>query len=77
MMTLVIITGAIGLILSYALGFYLVAEEARRKTEKAIALYYRDHQTECVMMLNRISLIETKKEIQLQKLKNEDASGTN
>jgi hypothetical protein len=59
------------LILSYALGAYLIAENVRKKTETAIACYYRDHPTDCTMMLNRISLIETKKEIAKQKLQNE------
>jgi hypothetical protein len=74
MIYLVITTGIAGMLLSIGLSLYFVAEHARKTTEKAIALYYRDHQTDCVMMLNRISLIETKKEIELQKQRNEIAN---
>jgi len=76
MIYLVAITGLAGMVLSIGLALYLTAEHVRKATEKAIALYYRDHQTECAMMLNRISLIETKKEIELQKQRNE-LSATN
>jgi hypothetical protein len=71
-MIILVASCAIGaLLLSYGLGAYLVAENVRKKTEIAIACYYRDHPTDCTMMLNRISLIETKKEIAKQKLQNE------
>lgn len=58
------------LILSYGLGAYLVAEYVRKKTEKSIAVFYRDHPLECTMMLNKISLVETRKEIARQKFEN-------
>jgi hypothetical protein len=74
MIYLVAITGLACMVLSIGLALYFTAEHVRKATEKAIALYYRDHQTECVMMLNRISLIETKKEIELQKQRNEITS---
>jgi hypothetical protein len=72
MITIVITTGILGLILCAGLGAWQIAESVRKKTEKAIALYYRDHQTDCVMMLNRISLIETRKEIAKQKFQNDN-----
>lgn len=72
MITLVITTGIAGLILSAGLGAWLIAEAVRKKTERSIAVFYRDQPLECTMMLNRISLIETRKEIELQKLKNAD-----
>ena len=67
MITLVVTTGIAGLILCAGIGAWQIAESVRRKTEKAIAIYYRDQPMECTMMLNRISLIETKKEIARQK----------
>jgi len=72
MITIVITTGVLGFILCAGLGAWQIAESVRKKTEKAIALYYRDHQTDCVMMLNRISLIETRKEIARQKFQNDN-----
>jgi hypothetical protein len=71
MITIVITTGILGFILCAGIGAWQIAEATRKKTEKAIAIYYRDHQTDCVMMLNRISLIETRKEIAKQQLNNE------
>jgi hypothetical protein len=70
MITLVITTGIAGLILCAVIGAWQIAESVRKKTEKAIAIYYRDQPMECTMMLNRISLIETKKEIARQKFEN-------
>jgi hypothetical protein len=67
-MITIVAASAIGaLLLSYGLGAYLVAEYVRKKTERSIAVFYRDQPLECTMMLNRISLIETKKEIAKQK----------
>lgn len=74
MAILVLSVGFFGIVFSLALGAYILAESVRKKTEKAIALFYRDHQTDCVMMLNQISLVETKKEIELQKQRNAIAS---
>jgi len=70
MITLVAASAIGALILSYGLGAYLVAEYVRKKTERSIAVFYRDQPLECTMMLNRISLIETKKEIARQKFEN-------
>lgn len=70
MITLVITTGIAGLILCAGLGAWQIAESVRKKTEKAIAIYYRDQPLECTMMLNRISLVETRKEIAKQKFEN-------
>ena len=67
MTTLVITTGIAGLILCAGLGAWLIAEAVRKKTEKSIAIFYRDQPLECTMMLNRISLVETRKEIAKQK----------
>ena len=58
------------LILSYGLGAYLIAEYVRKKTEKSIAVFYRDHPLECTMILNKISLVEIRKEIAKQKFEN-------
>ena len=70
-MIILVAASAIGaLLLSYGLGAYLVAEYVRKKTERSIAVFYRDQPLECTMMLNRISLIETKKEIAKQKFEN-------
>jgi len=70
-MIILVATAAIGaLLLSYGLGAYLVAEYVRKKTEKSIAVFYRDQPLECTMMLNKISLVETRKEIARQKFEN-------
>jgi len=70
-MIILVTASAIGaLILSYGLGAYLVAEFVRKKTERSIAVFYRDQPLECTMMLNRISLVETRKEIAKQKFEN-------
>jgi len=70
-MIILVAASAIGaLILSYGLGAYLVAEYVRKKTERSIAVFYRDQPLECTMMLNRISLVETRKEIAKQKFEN-------
>ena len=72
-MIILVAASAIGaLLLSYGLGAYLVAEYVRKKTERSIAVFYRDQPLECTMMLNRISLIETKKEIARQKFENDN-----
>ncbi len=67
MIILVLSCGIAALLLCAGLGAYLVAEFVRKKTEKSIAVYYRDCPLECTMMLNRISLKETRREIALQK----------
>lgn len=67
MITLVAASAVGALLLSYGLGAYLVAEYVRKKTERSIAVFYRDQPLECTMMLNRISLVETRKEIARQK----------
>jgi hypothetical protein len=67
----VILIGVAGIIGSLALGAYFLLEYAKRKTERSIAVFYRDQPMECVMMLNRISLIETKREISNLKHKEE------
>jgi hypothetical protein len=67
MITLVAASAVGALLLSYGLGAYLVAEYVRKKTERSIAVFYRDQPLECTMMLNRISLVETRKEIAKQK----------
>ena len=70
-MIILVAASAIGaLILSYGLGAYLIAEYVRKKTERSIAVFYRDQPLECTMMLNRISLVETRKEIAKQKFEN-------
>ena len=72
-MIILVATAAIGaLLLSYGLGAYLVAEYVRKKTEKSIAVFYRDQPLECTMMLNKISLVETRKEIARQKFENDN-----
>ena len=71
MTTIVITTGVAGLILCAGLGAWFIAESVRKKTEKAIAVFYRDQPLEGTMMLNRISLVETRKEIENQKHKME------
>jgi hypothetical protein len=72
-MIILVAASAIGaLLLSYGLGAYLVAEYVRKKTERSIAVFYRDQPLECTMMLNRISLIETKKEIAKQKFEHDN-----
>jgi hypothetical protein len=69
-MIILVAASALGaLLLSYGLGAYLVAEYVRKKTERSIAVYYRDFPLECTMMLNKISLVETRKEIAEQKMK--------
>jgi hypothetical protein len=70
MITLVTASAIGALFLSYGLGAYLVAEYVRKKTERSIAVFYRDQPMECTMMLNRISLVETRKEIAKQKFEN-------
>ncbi len=67
MTTLVISIGFIAFIGGFVGQFYFVAEYARKKTEKALAIFYRDHPMECTMFLNKIALAETKKEIEIQK----------
>ena len=67
MIILVLSCGIAALLLSAGLGAYLIAEAVRRKTERSIAVFYRDKPLECTMMLNRISLKETRREIALQK----------
>jgi hypothetical protein len=72
MITLVAASAIGALLLSYGLGAYLVAEFVRKKTERSIAVFYRDQPLECTMMLNRISLVETRKEIARQKFENDN-----
>lgn len=67
----VLIVGFIGIVGSLVYGAIQLLEYSRIKTEKAIALFYRDQPLECTMMLNRISLEETKKEINNMKHKEE------
>ena len=59
----VILVGTIGILGALALGAFHLMEYAKRKTERSIAVFYGDQPMECVMMLNRLSLIETKREI--------------
>jgi hypothetical protein len=63
MTILVLSIGAITIIGGLIAGAIQLLEYARRKTERSIAIFYRDQPLECTMMLNRISLAETKKEI--------------
>jgi len=62
---------AITIIVGMLAWSYVLLEYSRKKTEKAIAVFYRDRPMECTMMLNRISLAETKKEINNLKHKEE------
>lgn len=71
---LVIAIGSIGILAGLACWIFQLMEYARRKTEIAIALFYRDKPTECVMFLNQISIKETKKEIARQQMLNEENS---
>jgi hypothetical protein len=71
MITTVLITGAIGIAGALLLGAFQLLEYSRKKTERSIAIFYRDHPMECTMMLNKISLVETKKEINNLKHKEE------
>jgi len=70
-MIILVAASALGaLLLSYFIGAYLIAEAVRQKTERSIAVFYRDHPLKCTMMLNKISLEETKKEIAQHKFEN-------
>jgi hypothetical protein len=71
MTILVIAIGAITIIGGLIAGAFMLLEHSRKETEKAIAVFYRDQPLECTMMLNRISLAETKKEINNLKHKEE------
>jgi hypothetical protein len=62
-MILVIALGAITISGGLIAFCFQLLEHSRKQTEKAIAIFYRDNPMECVMMLNSISLKETKKEI--------------
>ena len=72
MIPIVIITGTLGIVGALLIGAFQVLEYSRKKTERSIALFYRDHPLECTMMLNKISLQETKKEINNLKHKEEN-----
>jgi len=63
MTILVIALGAITLSVGFAVWSFQLLEYSRKQTEKNIALFYRDKPMEATMFLNRISLEETKKEI--------------
>jgi hypothetical protein len=63
MTILVLSLGAITIIGGLVAGAFMLLEHSRKETEKAIAVFYRDQPLECTMMLNRISLKETKKEL--------------
>jgi hypothetical protein len=67
----VIIVGMIGVAGSLALAAFQLLEYSRKKTERSIAIFYRDNPLECTMFLNRISIKETKKEINNLKHKEE------
>lgn len=69
---LVLSLAGVGIIVGLAVWMYQLMEYARRKTEKAIAIFYRDRPMECTMFLNRISIEETKKEIARQSMLNEE-----
>lgn len=71
MIAIVLITGCIGITGALLLGAFSLLEYSRKKTERSIAVFYRDHPTECIMMLNKISLKETKREINNLKHKEE------
>jgi hypothetical protein len=71
MITAIVITGTLGIVGALLFGAFQLLEYSRRKTEKSIAIFYRDHPMECTMMLNQISLKETKKEINNLKHKEE------
>lgn len=71
MTTLVITIGLIAVVGGLIAWSYTLLEYSRKKTEKAIAIFYRDRPMECTMMLNRISLEETKKDINNLKHKEE------
>jgi hypothetical protein len=68
----VIIVGMIGVAGSLALAAFQLLEYSRKKTERSIAIFYRDNPLECTMFLNRISIKETKKEINNLKHKEEN-----
>lgn len=71
-MTIIVIAlGAITLSVGLAVWSYQLLEYSRKQTEKNIALFYRDKPMEATMFLNRISLEETKKEINNIKHKEE------
>jgi hypothetical protein len=59
----VLALGAITLAAGLAFWSFQLLEYSRQQTEKNIAIFYRDKPMECTMFLNRISLEETKKEI--------------
>jgi hypothetical protein len=71
MTTIVLIVGFTGIVGALVLGAFMLLEYSRRKTERSIAVFYRDNPIECTMFLNRISLEETKKEINNIKHKEE------
>lgn len=71
---LVIGIAAIGIIAGLIAWAFQLMEYARRKTERAIAIFYRDQPLECTMFLNKISIAETKKEIARQQMLNEENS---
>ena len=71
MITIVITTGTLGIVGALLIGAFQLLEYSRKKTERSIAIFYRDHPLECTMMLNKISLQETKKEINNLKHKEE------
>jgi len=64
MTILVISLGVVTIIAGLAGWTYQMLEWSRKETEKNIALFFRDRPMECTLLLNRISLEETKKEIQ-------------
>jgi hypothetical protein len=63
MTILVISLGVVTLVVGLVVYSFQLLEYSRKQTEKSIAVFYRDKPMECTMMLNRISLKETKKEI--------------
>jgi hypothetical protein len=65
---------SIAILIGLVLWAFQLMEYARRKTEKAIAIFYRDRPVECVMFLNKISIEETKKEIARQTMLNEESN---
>jgi hypothetical protein len=71
MTAIVLSIGFIGIVGALVLGGFQLLEYSRRKTERSIAVFYRDNPIECTMFLNRLSLIETKKEISNLKHKEE------
>ena len=71
MTALVLSLGGITIVAGLIAWSYTLLEYSRKQTEKAIAIYYRDRPLDCTMMLNRISLEETKKDINNLKHKEE------